>query len=101
MVVVVSPDKNTGKAPLAVTFDARGSYLLTPDGQKHSCRTGACHYTWRVYLNGEQLGNSDNDSGGTFQYAFGLRRQYIVTVNICWGKERDYCDDNGILIVVQ
>jgi len=100
MYVKLSADATTGKNPLIVKFDARDSYLLTPDGQRHPCRGGSCHYTWRVYSNGQQKGKSETGSGGTFQYTFGERGQYIVTVDICWGKEEAYCKGSGLQIEV-
>ena len=34
-------------------------------GQTYVCRNGACYYTWKVYENGQQIGNSVKNSGGT------------------------------------
>jgi hypothetical protein len=100
MFVELLADKTSGKAPLTVKFDARGSYLLMPDGQRNPCRGGACHFTWKIYASGQQEGNSETASGGTFQHVFGTRGNYMVTVDVCWGKERDYCKGSGMPVTV-
>ena len=93
-------DSVSGKSPLSVKFDARSSYLLTPDGERHPCQTGACHYTWKVYFQGQQLGRPDTDSGGSFRYTFKDKGMYIVAVQICWGKDRLYCAESSTFIEV-
>jgi hypothetical protein len=93
-------DRVSGKSPLTVKFDARSSYLLTPDGNRHPCQTGACHYTWKAYLRGQRPGRPDTDSGGTFHHTFSDKGSYIVTVQICWGKDRLYCSEYSTFIEV-
>lgn len=100
ILVGLSADSVSGKSPLTVKFDARSSYLLTPDGERHPCQTGACHYTWKAYLRGQQAGRSDTDSGGTFHHTFRDKGSYIVTVQVCWGKDRLYCSEASTFIEV-
>lgn len=100
ILVGLSADSVSGKSPLTVKFDARSSYLLTPDGERHPCQTGACHYTWKAYLRGQQAGRSDTDSGGTFHHTFRDKGSYIVTVQVCWGKDRLYCTEASTFIEV-
>lgn len=100
ILVSLSADSVSGKSPLTVKFDARSSYLLTPDGERHPCQTGACHYTWKAYLRGQQAGRSDTDSGGTFHHTFRDKGSYIVTVQVCWGKDRLYCSEASTFIEV-
>ena len=100
ILVSLSSDSVSGKSPLTVKFDARSSYLLTPGGIQYPCQTGACHYTWKVYFKGQQLGRTDTDSGGSFHYTFKDQGKYIVAVQICWGKERLYCAESSTFIEV-
>lgn len=100
ILVSLFADMVTGKSPLAVRFDARSSYLLTPDGTQHPCQTGACHYTWKAYLRGQQPGRPDTDSGGTFHHTFNDKGSYIVTVEVCWGMDRLYCAESSTFIEV-
>jgi hypothetical protein len=100
ILVSLFPDSVSGKSPLTVKVDARSSYLLTPDGERHPCQTGACHYTWKVYFKGQQLGRADADSGGSIRYTFSDKGRYIVTVQVCWGKDRLYCTENSTIIEV-
>ena len=93
-------DKTSGKPSLAVKFDARSSYLLTPDGIQHPCQNGPCHYTWKVFSNSQQLGRSVTDGGGSFDHTFSEKGSYFVTVHICWSQERLYCADDGTSIEV-
>lgn len=93
-------DKTSGKPSLAVKFNARSSYLLTPDGIQHPCQNGPCHYTWKVYSNGQQSGKSVTDSGFSFDHTFSEKGSYFVTVQVCWGQERLYCADDGTSIEV-
>ena len=100
MEVYLFADKTTGKVPLKVKLDARDSYLREPNGTKFPCRGGPCNYTWKVYSNGTQLGKAVTDSGGTFEYSFGKKGVYMVTVYICRGRDRIDCGGSGSQIVV-
>jgi hypothetical protein len=100
MEVYLYADKTSGKKPLRIRFDARDSYLREPNGTKFPCRGGPCHYTWKVYSNGTQLGKSVTDAGGTFEYSFGERGVYLVTVDICRGRDKLDCGGAGIQIEV-
>lgn len=98
MEVYVYADRATGKAPLKVKFDARDSYLRESNGIHFPCRGGACFYTWKVYSNGQQIGRSENNSSGTFEYSFGRNGAYLVTVWICRGRDKIDCGGGGIQI---
>lgn len=100
MEVYLYADKTSGKKPLRIKFDARDSYLREPNGTKFPCRGGPCDYTWKVYSNGTQLGKSATDAGGTFEYSFGDRGVYLVTVYICRGRDKLDCGGAGIQIEV-
>ncbi len=100
ILVSLVADSRSGKSPLTVRFDARSSYLLTPDGIKHPCQTGACHYTWSANLIGQVSGRPDTDSGGTFRHTFSDKGTYIVTVQVCWGMDRLYCSEASTFIEV-
>ena len=93
-------NRNTGRPPLNVRFDARDSYLLEPDGRQLSCRGGPCFYTWSIYSGGQQIGNSENNSIGTFEHSFGSNGTYTVTVFVCRGRDRIDCAGSGTQIVV-
>jgi hypothetical protein len=97
LIVLLTANKNTGNAPLKVKMDARASYLTAYDGQKYVCRNGPCSYAWKVYFNDQQVGNADN-SGGTFDYTFGRRGTYKVTVWICRGRDKVDCGGGAIQI---
>ena len=100
LIVLLQANKTSGKAPLAVKLDARESYLTDYDGQRYVCRNGTCHYTWKVYANGQQIGKSTTGSGGTFDYRFGKKGNYTVTVWICRGQDERDCGGSGIQIIV-
>ena len=85
---------------IRVKLDARDSYLREPNGTQFPCRGGTCNYTWKVYANGRQVGKAVNDSGGTFEYSFGKKGVYMVTVYICRGQDRIDCGGSGSQIVV-
>lgn len=99
LIVLLQANKTSGRAPLSVKLDARESYLTDYDGQRHVCRNGPCHYTWKVYANGQQIGKSVTGSGGTFDYRFGKKGIYTVTVWICRGQDRLDCGGSGIQIL--
>lgn len=99
LIVLLQANKTSGKAPLSVKLDARESYLTDYAGQRHVCRNGPCHYTWKVYANGQQIGKSVTGSGGTFDYRFGKKGIYTVTVWICRGQDRLDCGGSGIQIL--
>jgi hypothetical protein len=100
LIVLLQANKTSGKAPLSVKLDARDAYLTDYDGQRHVCRDGTCHYTWKIYSNGQQIGKSVTDSGGTLDYKFGKKGIYTVTVWICRGQDKLDCGGSGIQIVV-
>jgi len=100
MEVYLYADKTSGKKPLRIKFDARDSYLREPNGTRFPCRGGPCDYTWKVYSNGTQLGKSVTDAGGTFEYSFGERGIYLVTVYICRGRDKFDCGGAGVQIEV-
>ena len=86
--VVLVANKNAGRPPLHIRLDARDSYLLEPTGTRLSCRGGPCFYTWSVYSGGQQIGTSENNSVGTFDYTFGRNGTYTVTVVVCRGRDK-------------
>ena len=98
--VVLVANKNTGRPPLNIRLDARDSYLLEPNGTRLSCRGGPCFYTWSVYSGGQQIGNAENNSIGTFDYSFGKNGTYTVTVVVCRGRNKIDCAGSGTQIVV-
>ena len=98
--VVLVANRNTGRPPLNIRLDARDSYLLEPNGTRLSCRGGPCRYTWVVYSGGQQIAKSDDDSSGTFEYTFGKKGTYTVTVFVCRGRDRIDCAGSGTQIVV-
>jgi hypothetical protein len=98
--VVLVANRNTGRPPLNIRLDARDSYLLEPDGTRLSCRGGPCFYTWIVYSGGQQIGRSEDNSSGTFEYIFGQKGTYTVTVLVCRGRERNDCAGSGAQIIV-
>ncbi len=97
LIVLLTTNKSTGNTPLKVKMDARESYLTAYDGQKYVCRNGPCSYTWKIYFNDQQVGKADN-SGGTFDYTFGKRGTYKVTVWVCRGRDKVDCGGGGIQI---
>lgn len=100
LIVLLQANKTSGRAPLAVKLDARESYLTDYDGQRYVCRNGTCHYIWKVYANGQQIGKSATGSGGTFDYRFARKGIYTVTVWICRGQDERDCGGSGIQILV-
>lgn len=99
-IVNLIADKTTGRRPLIVKFDARDSIMHEPNGAQLSCRTGPCNYTWRVYSGGLQLGKSENNTSGRFEYVFRERGTYIVTVYICRGQDKVDCGSSTTWIEV-
>jgi len=100
MEVYLYANKTTRRAPLKIKLDARDSYLREPNGEQFPCRGGACEYAWRVYSNGQQMGKSENNSSGTFEYSFGKNGAYLVTVWVCRGRDKIDCGGSGVQIVV-
>ena len=100
LIVLLTANKSSGNAPLKVKIDARESYLTAYDGQRFVCRNGPCNYIWKIYSNGQQIGKSKTDSGGTLDYSFGKRGTYTVSVWICRGQNRIDCGGSGIQITV-
>ena len=92
-------DKTSGKAPLTVKLDARDSFLRAPGGEVYGCKSGACVYTWEVYSGGQKLGKSVNNSTGTFQYTFGKKGTYFITVVVCRGGGSSDCNGSGAQII--
>jgi hypothetical protein len=91
-------DKTTGKAPLTIKLDARDSFLRAPGGEIYGCRGGACTYTWEVYTGGQRIGKPVNNSTGTFQYTFGKKGLYFITVVACRGAGSSDCNGSGVQI---
>jgi hypothetical protein len=100
LIVILEASRTSGRAPLTVKLDARASYLTDYGGQTYVCRNGACYYTWKVYENGQQIGRSVTNSGGTFDYRFGRRGNYVITVWVCRGRDRVDCGGSGAQIIV-
>ena len=100
LIVLLTASKSSGKAPLRVKFDARESYLTDYDGQRYVCRNGPCNYIWRIYSQGEQIGKSKTDSGGTLDYSFGKKGTYTVSVWICRGQDKIDCGGSSIQVTV-
>jgi hypothetical protein len=88
-------DKTSGKAPLRVKLDARDSFLQAPGGQIYGCKSGACNYSWEVYSGGQKIGRTERNSSGTFQYTFGQKGLYFITVVVCRGQENTDCNGSG------
>lgn len=101
LIVLLTANKTSGHAPLKAKFDARQSYLTAYDGQRYVCRYGPCNYVWKVYSNEEPLGKAKNGSSGTFDYTFGKRGIYKVTVWICRGPDAVDCGGGSIQITVE
>ncbi|HSL29394.1 MAG TPA: hypothetical protein VK900_09370 [Anaerolineales bacterium] len=93
-------DRTSGKAPLTVKLDARDSFLRAPGGEIYSCRGGACEYTWEVYSGGQRIGRPQHNSTGTFQYTFGNKGIFFITVWVCRGGGSSDCNGSGAQIVV-
>ena len=100
LIVLLENDRAAGRPPLTVNFDARDSYLIASDGQQYPCKYGACNYTWKVVFEGQKLEKSQLNSSGKFQYTFGKRGKYLISVWICRGKDAVNCGGNGIFIEV-
>jgi len=100
MFVKLTANRNTGRPPLHIRFDARDSYLLEPNGTRLACRGGPCFYTWSVYSGGQQIGRAENNSIGTFEYTFGQNGTYTVTVVVCRGRNSIDCAGSGTQVVV-
>ena len=100
LIVFIENDRSAGRPPLTVNFDARDSYLIASDGQQYPCRNGTCNYTWKVVSDGQKLEKSQLNSSGKFQYTFGKRGKYLISVWICRGKDAINCGGNGIYIEV-
>ena len=100
LIVFIENDRSAGRPPLTVNFDARDSYLIASDGQQYYCRNGACNYTWKVVSDGQKLEKSQLNSSGKFQYTFGKRGRYLISVWICRGKDAVNCGGNGIYIEI-
>lgn len=94
-------DKTSGKAPLTIKLDARDSFLRAPGGEIYGCRGGACIYTWEVYAGGQRIGKPVNNSTGTFQYTFGKKGLYFITVIVCRGGGSSDCNGSGAQIEVR
>ena len=100
LIAFIDNDRSAGRPPLTVNFDARDSYLIASDGQQYPCRNGSCNYTWKVVSDGQKLEKSQLNSSGKFQYTFGKRGKYLISVWICRGKDAVNCGGNGIYIEV-
>lgn len=96
MHVRVYADKTSGKAPLSVKLDARDSFLRDAAYKIYECKSGPCTYTWEVYSGGTKLGKTVSNSTGTFQYKFGKRGMYMITVVVCRGGGSADCNGGGV-----
>lgn len=99
MHVIVTSNQTTGKAPLVVRFDARGSYVQAPDGTIYECRKGACRYSWYILLNGQQFARPDT-TGGTLEFKFQKKGIYSISVYICHGSTSPTCGNDATLVIV-
>jgi hypothetical protein len=97
MYVIVAANPTIGDAPLTVKLDARGSYVVAPDGTRFECRLGACHYTWYIYLNGQEFARPDA-SGGTLDFKFQKKGTYFISVYICHGAKSPTCGSGGTVV---
>ena len=93
-------DRTSGKAPLTVKLDARDSFLRAEGGEIYGCRSGACVYTWEVYSGGQRIGKPVDNSTGTFQYTFGNKGSYFITVWVCRGGGSSDCNGSGAQFIV-
>ena len=93
-------DRTSGKAPLTVKLDARDSFLRAEGGEIYGCRSGACVYTWEVYSSGQRIGKPVDNATGTFQYTFGNKGSYFITVWVCRGGGSSDCNGSGAQFIV-
>lgn len=100
MHVSLHPSQTSGNRPLQVTFDARDSFFIAPDGTRFDC--GACNYFWEVRKDGQNL-FGPNQEDGNFVYTFGARGTYYVSVYVCRSGSTAItdCGGSGVQIVVQ
>jgi plastocyanin len=94
-------DKSTWKAPLTVEFDARDSALHESNGEVYPCKNGPCSYTWQVYKGSQKIGKPTKNSTGTFEYTFGKKGTYLVTVYVCRGHESSDCGSSSTTVEVK
>lgn len=88
MDVQLAADITSGKSPLKVNFDARGSFFRDSKGDIYPC--GVCNYTWYVYQNSKLVNEPERGNNGTFGYRFG-KGAYRVVVRVCRGQGDSDC----------
>jgi len=85
MNVQLNFSSSSGKAPLTVNFNAKGSYVSRSDGTILTCaEKNVCSYTWDVRAGSTSI--SEPVSGdGVFSYTFRKKGGYLVVVYVCRG----------------
>jgi hypothetical protein len=99
MFVSIVASRTTGRAPLTVRFDAKGSYVKAPDGKIFECSKGACRYIWSILLNGQEVARPDV-TGGTMDFRFEETGTYLTSVYICHGSKSPTCGNGFIFVIV-
>jgi hypothetical protein len=100
MDVQLITNTTSGKSPLKVNFDARGSFLRDAEGKIFNCSGGLCDYTWYVYQGSKLLNKPESSHNGTFNYRFGSAGDYRVVVIVCRGAEKPDCASDAANISV-
>ena len=98
MQVVLYANLTSGKAPLPVKLDARSSYFRDSTGAVFPC--GACNYTWQIRQGSEMIYGPEKGQG-TFEFRFGAKGTYFVSVFVCRSNSTTDCGGSGSLVVVK
>lgn len=86
MIAQLAYNYASGPAPLTVTFNAKTSYVLYPDGTIENCEfKNVCQYSWDVRKDGALI-HGPELGGSLFSYTFAKKGNYTVVVYVCRGK---------------
>ena len=97
MQVKFSASLSTGRAPLKVKFDARDSFFIDTAGNIFPC--GACTYSWQVREGSTNLYGPEKGNGN-FEFTFGKRGTFYVSVYVCRSGSLTDCGGSGTQIIV-
>lgn len=100
MQVIVVANPPSGKKPLKVNIDARGSFLRAANGDIFECKHGACSYTWYLTIPGGQSVKQP-EKDGYIDFTFEKKGSYYINVYVCQGSDVANCASGGTTVIVE
>jgi hypothetical protein len=98
MQAILYASTSSGNAPLRVKFDARSSYFIDATGTNYPC--GPCNFTWQIRQGSNNIYGPETGTG-SFEYRFGSKGTYFISVYVCRNGSTQDCAGNGTSVVVK